>query len=267
MDDDQLGPRLKQAREARGLSLHDIAASTKISMVALEALEAGDFTRLPGGIYSRAFIRAYATAVGLDPEESVRDFVSELSTQEREAARIRIRPAVTADDRAFLERQQRAIRVFRMVALLAAIVIAALLVWLGWVYWPRSSGPGGSVPSPPVVSAPAEPQPATPPPPADPIPSRPEALTTAERERLTVAFEVTGACWVQVTADGLVVLSRLMQAGERETVTADRELLLDVGNTGAFTWTVNGRPAQALGREGRHRQVTITPENAGTFLR
>ena len=49
------GQQLKQAREARGVSLWQIATSTKISVVALEALERGDFSRLPGGIFSRAF--------------------------------------------------------------------------------------------------------------------------------------------------------------------------------------------------------------------
>jgi len=263
-DEDRLAPRLKHAREARGLSLREIATSTKISMVALEAVEAGDFSRLPGGIYSRAFIRAYAAAVGLDPEESVRDFVAELSTQEREAARIRIRPAVSADDRAFLERQQRAIRIFRVAAVVVAVLVVALLAWLGWTFWP---GNARAQAAPPVVSTTAARPPAVPPPPADPLPVRSEPLATAEREGLTVAFEVSGACWVQVTADGLVVLSRLLQAGERETVTADRELLLDVGNAGSFTWTINGQPAQSLGREGRHRQVTVTRENAATFLR
>ena len=45
------------------------------------------------------------------------------------------------------------------------------------------------------------------------------------------------------------------------------ELILDVGNAGAFEWTLNGRPGQALGREGRRRQITITRENAATFVR
>jgi cytoskeletal protein RodZ len=266
MEDDPLGQRLKDARERRGLSLRQIATTTKISTVALEALESGDFSRLPGGIYSRAFIRAYAKEVGLDPEEAVRDFVGELTVHERDAARIRIRPAVSAEDRAFLERQQRAVRVFRFVAVVAAAGLIALLGWLAVTYWPVGAEVAGEGPS---GEAPVTRQQALPPPPADPIPAREDlgAFSPAERERLTIAFEVTGACWVQVTADGLVVLSRLMQAGERETVMADRDLLIDVGNAGAFTWTINGRPAQALGLEGRHRQITVTRENAQSFLR
>jgi len=48
------------------MSLRQIATSTKISMGVLEALERDDFSHLPGGIFSRAFVRAYATEVGLD---------------------------------------------------------------------------------------------------------------------------------------------------------------------------------------------------------
>ncbi len=267
MEREPLGPRLRDARERRGLSLRQIATTTKIATVALEALESGEFSRLPGGIYSRAFVRAYAAEVGLDPEESVADFVAEQSLQERDAARIRIRPAVSADDRAFLARQQRAVRIFQVVAVVAALAVLALVVWLAWAYWLRSDTVGAETlpqSSPPVTL----PQ-ALPPPPADPVPVRqaPAEFAAEQRDRLVVAFEVTGACWVQITADGLVVLSRLLQAGERETVRAERELVLDVGNTGAFTWSINGRPAQALGLEGRHRQVTITRENAQGFLR
>jgi transcriptional regulator with XRE-family HTH domain len=69
------GARLRRARESRGLSLRDIANVTKISTLVLEALERGDAGRLPGGVFSRAFVREYAKQVGLDPEQAVRDFV------------------------------------------------------------------------------------------------------------------------------------------------------------------------------------------------
>jgi cytoskeleton protein RodZ len=48
---------------------------TKLSVTALEALERNDISRLPGGIFSRGFVRAYASEVGIDPETTVRDFM------------------------------------------------------------------------------------------------------------------------------------------------------------------------------------------------
>ena len=70
------GGKLRQARERRGVSLRQIATSTKISVAALEALERNDISRLPGGIFSRAFVRSYANEVGLDPDETVREFLA-----------------------------------------------------------------------------------------------------------------------------------------------------------------------------------------------
>src|SRR5689334_11349462 len=111
----EFGTRLKQAREQRGISLRQIATATKISMGALEALERNDFSRLPGGIFSRAFVRAYALEVGIDPEETVNDFLVEFAERGNQRAEMSA-PEVTADDRAFLERQRRAARMLRNVS-------------------------------------------------------------------------------------------------------------------------------------------------------
>jgi cytoskeleton protein RodZ len=70
------GAFLREARERSGISLRTIATTTKISMPSLEALERNDVSRLPGGIFLRAFVRAYAKEVGLDPEEAIRRFVA-----------------------------------------------------------------------------------------------------------------------------------------------------------------------------------------------
>src|SRR6202163_3876365 len=71
------GRSLREARERRGVSLRQIANATKIGMSALEALERNDISRLPGGIFSRAFVRSYAIEVGLEPEETIREFIAQ----------------------------------------------------------------------------------------------------------------------------------------------------------------------------------------------
>src|SRR3954466_9948073 len=68
------GPRLRQERERRQISLKSIAENTKISRSLLEALERDDVSRWPTGIFRRSFVRAYAKAIGLDPDEVVREF-------------------------------------------------------------------------------------------------------------------------------------------------------------------------------------------------
>src|SRR5262245_2207790 len=70
-----LGAALREARESRGLSLAQITKITKIPTSVLEALERNDGAALPGGIFSRGFVRGFAAAVGLDPEAAVREFL------------------------------------------------------------------------------------------------------------------------------------------------------------------------------------------------
>src|SRR6202171_3051831 len=72
-----LGSRLRETRERKGITLRQIANATKISVGALEALERNDISRLPGGIFSRAFVRSYAIEVGLEPEETIREFIAQ----------------------------------------------------------------------------------------------------------------------------------------------------------------------------------------------
>lgn len=67
---------MKRLREERGVTLRAIADKTKISVSALEALERNDISRLPGGIFLRGFVRAYAEQIGADPERTLREFLA-----------------------------------------------------------------------------------------------------------------------------------------------------------------------------------------------
>ncbi len=75
MDDTTtLGAYLRAERERRDLLLKTISESTKVSLPLLEGLESDDISRWPGGIFRRAFVRSYAEAVGLDPDDVFRRF-------------------------------------------------------------------------------------------------------------------------------------------------------------------------------------------------
>ena len=65
------GERLKREREMRGVSLDDIAEATKIGTRLLRALEDEQFELLPGGIFNKGFVRAYAKYLGLNEDEAV----------------------------------------------------------------------------------------------------------------------------------------------------------------------------------------------------
>ncbi len=70
-----IGERLRLAREERGIPLREISDQTRISIRYLEAIEANDYKRLPGGVYNRGFIRAYAHHVGYDEKEAIEGYV------------------------------------------------------------------------------------------------------------------------------------------------------------------------------------------------
>jgi transcriptional regulator with XRE-family HTH domain len=72
---ESFGGRLRYERERRQIALRSIAESTKIGVALLEGLEGGDVSRWPSGIYRKSFVRAYAQAIGVDPEPVVREFI------------------------------------------------------------------------------------------------------------------------------------------------------------------------------------------------
>src|SRR5260221_13952787 len=73
--EESFGRRLRSERERRRITLELIAANTKIGVGLLKGLERDDFSRWPSGLFRRSFMRSYAGAIGLDVEETVREFL------------------------------------------------------------------------------------------------------------------------------------------------------------------------------------------------
>ena len=74
------GESLKRERELREISLRQISEATKINLRYLEALEENRFDALPGGLFNKGFIRAYATYIGIDGEAMVNSYLQEINT-------------------------------------------------------------------------------------------------------------------------------------------------------------------------------------------
>jgi cytoskeleton protein RodZ len=257
----EFGLHLKQARERRGISLRQIASATKISSGALEALERGDFSRLPGGIFSRAFVRAYAIEVGLDPEETVRQYTELAEALAASSASVVMTAEITDDDRMFLERQRKAGVWLRVIA---AVLFVALVGALG--AWRFSVVRRHAVVTPTVIMEPAAPPRAVAPNEPSPVSAdAAQAAAPASAHPVSIQLHAGASSWVQVTADGRLVLSRNLTAGESQTFEADREIAVQFGNAGAINWTVNGKPAKPLGASGDVRRASITPANASQF--
>ncbi|MDQ3713889.1 MAG: helix-turn-helix domain-containing protein [Acidobacteriota bacterium] len=96
-----LGEKLRQAREAQGLSISQVAEQTRISALYLSCIENEDFRVLPGGIFNKGFVKSFAKAVGVDEQEALHDYAQLVTNQ---GGRIddnlkTYRPQVLTDDR------------------------------------------------------------------------------------------------------------------------------------------------------------------------
>ncbi len=69
-----ISPAAVAVRQKAGVTLQEIAATTKITVRNLEAIESGDFAKLPGGVYATSYIRQYARAIGFDEFELLADY-------------------------------------------------------------------------------------------------------------------------------------------------------------------------------------------------
>lgn len=106
----KFGEALRRRREQRGISLNDLAQKTKISASLLAGMERGDCSRWPGGIYSRAWVREYASAIGLDAEQIAARFTKcftqvafpDGTPEEAEAERARVEAQRSSGWRALL---------------------------------------------------------------------------------------------------------------------------------------------------------------------
>ena len=135
-----IGEKLRLQRETRGIALRDISEQTRISMRYLEAIEADDYRRLPGGIFNRSFIRAYAKFIGYDENDAIEDYartMRERGEADDDETPKPFRSLVYTDDAANQKRSP-------LMTLVLAIVILALLsaaVYFGLRVYNRSLRP------------------------------------------------------------------------------------------------------------------------------
>src|SRR3954463_3338612 len=142
------GGKLRLERERRGIPLRQIAAATKISVAALEALERNDVSKLPGGIFSRSFVRAYSVEVGLDPDQTVHEFLERFHGSPSTAIPT---PAIASEAESAFEAQQRIAGL-----VLKAVLITVPLIVLILYFTMRMRAPAlGPNASPPPAAAPA----------------------------------------------------------------------------------------------------------------
>ena len=251
-----VGTHLRTARERRGLTIADVAARTKISPRMLRAMEDEDIAALPPPIFVRGFVRAYARELGLEPEPLVAAYAErfapplERTLPADEDLADDLVVGSGARDLAYLGDGHPRTNI--TAALVLAAIALAIVSYL-------SMGPEGGPAEAPRVAANGEGGA------SDTAPSVAAVPVGTSGEAMTLEIRPTGPCWVEVRVDGEARIYRLMQGGERETVTAEGNVMLRVGDPTVFAYAINGRPGRPLGITSRPVTVRFTPGDASRF--
>jgi cytoskeletal protein RodZ len=262
------GDRLRREREMRGITLEEITESTKISRRHLEALEGEHFDQLPGGVFNKGFVRAYARFLGIDGDQAVADY-SAASNEQPEA-----------EDKFPLEIHEQPKRNLnpRRSHLPLVFAIAALVgVLVGYAFWAKSrphtneSAAGSTQHAPPAAATTAPPANAPVPAaesttpareataassPSEPAQAAPEKPVKPEKV-FVVQVKAKEDSWVSIVADGKSVMERVLTAEKNKKIKAGRTLILRTGNAGGIEVTFNGVSLGSLGNENEPRTLTF----------
>jgi len=245
-----VGAGLRQRREERRISLRQIAATTKIASGALEAIERDDIKRLPGGIFTRAFVRAYATELDLDPERTLAEFLAQF-------------PAADVDPGSSIgDQQPEGVNVLRTAARAAAVLLplVALILWA--VLGARSRDAQQALTEKANLPAPNATAAAVIHPASNSAPASEIVPAIHEAGAIRIVLTMKSDCWVSAIADSRPVVERLLRAGESVELTATQSIVFRAGDAAAITLQINGE----TGRAGQVITTRIDPSNVRDFL-
>jgi cytoskeleton protein RodZ len=283
------GAQLKQEREKQGLTLEQISLSTKIGTRMLRALEEEHFDQLPGGIFNKGFIRAYARCLHMDEEQAVADYMAATgtSTPANNFGEHDQPPVLEIPEEKNQGTSDLPWGIFAIVLLLAAIGFA------GWGFYSRESQKGATASASPAANAPSGPAATEEPSPPAQKPSEPvdssappvEATTAAPvggstststspqqviassspiptpavpaRGNLLVVIKAREDSWLSISVDGEIVTKALLTASAQKSVRAEKEVVVKAGNIGALDFEFNGQKLPSQGDYGEVKTLTF----------
>ena len=219
-----VGDRLREAREALGMTLTDVANRTRIPMRHLEAIETSDFGNMASPTYAIGFAKSYARVVGID-ERTIADEL-------RQSAAFPVSPSSTFEEYPLDDPKRVPSRGLTMIAaVIGLVVLAGVAIWYGSTLFS-----GGGEPAPLATSETEAPVAAAPETPA-PVAGGQVTLTAAD------------SVWLRVyDATGKTLFEKTMQQGERYDVPADaNNPMINIGRPDKLQVTINGSAVPPLG--------------------
>ena len=276
----------------RGVSLEEIAATTKIGTRLLKALEDEQFDLLPGGIFNKGFVRAYAKYLGMDEDQAVSEYMHAAGNAEPDVQLIahqseRVEPRYSDSGRS------------QSGFPLLPVLILAVVVTGGFGGWrlyqqhmqeraawraereaatsapestPPPSAPSQSAePTPSQTTATNQPSASQPATETKSVPAAssgqgtpPAAGTNTAPPTDASAFEVvvktTGRAWLSLKADGKYVVKGVLDADQVRTLRANQEIVVWTGNAGATEISFQGKPIPVEGGINDPRVLIFKPD-------
>jgi cytoskeleton protein RodZ len=257
--DISIGALLRQAREARGMSVETVGHAIKLAPRQVEAIEADAFDRLMNPTYARGFIRNYAALIGLDAQA----LLARLDQQH-----VRATPQLIEQTNVGVTMPTQSVRRKWVLPVLALSVpvLAALALYVWFEFWPAATPAyelpafdGAAAIAEPQQEAPAFAQPETdllpPPPIAEPdaadtvappgevAPAQAAAPVVAAPGQRQLQFTFKADSWLELRGDdGEIIISELNRAGSSRTIAAKFPVSLVIGNARSVTMNVDGQP-------------------------
>jgi cytoskeleton protein RodZ len=287
------GDKLKREREMRGITLDEIAESTKIARRHLEAIEKENFDALPGRVFIKGFIRSYARFIGIDEEQAVADYAELFKEEPVEAEKFPLE---------IHEQPDRELNPKRSHLPLIGAVVALVLVMASYTVWrskhraletesvsastavpAQSASPAAIEQSSPQQTASAAPAPVaarqvqvasasvaapahidmsasvpvrTSPKDRD---AQPQEKPVSPQKTFFVVIKAKEDAWVSIVADGRRVIHGVLKADKQRLIRAGKQVIVTTANAGGIDLSFNGRPMGVIGNESEARTLMFTP--------
>jgi cytoskeleton protein RodZ len=247
-EDSEFGAELRKQREIRGISLKEIADSTKISKRFLEALEKNDFRILPAPVFTRGFVREYARYLGLNAEEMVSRYGLIVQRME-EAEKLAVPggppppPRLTATQPPPPVEQRRGLS-GGVMALIGAVIVAAIAIGAFFLLRGRETSTDAAtvVDSTPSANEQAPGMQLTTASSTDPAPPA---------TGLQMTMKLVEDSWITMEIDGERTVNDELKSGSERSFTAKEKIVFrTIGNAAALRLTINGVTLPPLGDSG-----------------
>ena len=266
-----VGDILRQERERQDFSIKDIEQGTSIRALYIEAIENGDYDKLPGNVYTKGFIKNYGNFLKLDGDALSRQFTEEVapspppvtiieSTSKQsasvttdETASIVNEPIPSMDTQVRSEpeikisssRRTREESKSNSGLLIAAIVLIAAIAGGLWYYFTNIEG-GEIAQNPPAQTQSTEPSSTA----AVPASASTPDSTAVPTSGLNLQAKFNDRCWTRVVTDGRVAYEGIPEAGQTLSWQANDRIIVTAGNAGAIEFIENGKSLGIAGAVG-----------------